>query len=306
MSELYHRGEIALQELTGERAQALLNGRVIVPVVPPPARPFVGQQTSVAVGWLDQAGQPWASLIVGEPGFASCSDDGTAVTLRGALPSHVVDGDTGGVREGGAVGMLVIDLATRRRLRVNGVAGQVGPRGLRVAVEQAYPNCPKYIQKRERLDAPATAAVTAFSSGSGLPPGLEDWLSSTDTAFVATVGPDGRVDCSHRGGRRAFLRMDGDAILMPDYPGNSMFCTLGNIFAEPRAGLALVDFEGGRQLHLSGDAWVEVAGAGRTNQPTGAGRWWRLRPLRWVVTPLGGNVAWRLVEESPFNPPVQP
>jgi len=294
VAELYHRGEIAVQELAGERSQAVLNGRVFSSVIPAPARSFVGQQSCVAIGWRDAAGNPWASLAVGEPGFASSDLDGTTVTIRAAdsliQPASFHDD----VLVSGAVGMLVIDLATRRRLRVNGVVERSTARDLRVAVEQAFPNCPKYIQRRERVEA--ATLVPPATRGLGAPDQLQSWLTRTDTAFVASIGPDGSLDCSHRGGRRGYMRLDGDTVVVPDYPGNSMFCSLGNMMVEPRAGLVLVDFDARQQLHLSGEVSVEMARTGRA---------WTLRPREWVVSPLPGATQWRLVDESPFNPPIE-
>lgn len=306
MTEPYHRGEIALQELAGERDRAILNGRMIWTAIPAPARPFVSQQSCVAVGWLDTAGAPWASLVVGEPGFASCDEDGTIVTIHTPDPPRSPAGFHQDIRANDPLGMLFIDLATRRRLRVNGVVERSAARELRVAVEQAYPNCPKYIQKRERVDAAAGETPVATSTGSGAPAQLHAWLARTDTAFVTSVGPHGSIDCSHRGGRRGYIRMDGDELLVPDYPGNSMFCSLGNMAVDPRAGLVLVDFEAGQQLHLTGDASLEMARADWRELTGGSGRWWRLRPRQWAVTPLTGAACWRLVEESRFNPQVAP
>lgn len=306
MTEPYHRGEIAVQELAGERSQAILNGRVISSAIPAPARPFVSQQSHVAIGWLDPSGDPWASLVVGEPGFASCDEGGTVVTIRtsgSAMDLGTLHDD---IRATDALGMLFIDLATRRRLRVNGVVERSTARELRIAVEQAFPNCPKYIQKRERVETATVVSSATTSRGLGVPAHVRAWLSRTDTAFVVSVGPEGSVDCSHRGGRRGYMRMDGDAVLVPDYPGNSMFCSLGNMTVEPRAGLVLVDFDAQQQLHLSGDASVEVSRSDRTELTGGSGRWWTLRPRKWAVSPLAGATHWRLVDESPFNPQFEP
>lgn len=306
MTESYHRGEIAAQELAGQRSQAVLNGRVISSAVPAPARPFVGQQSYVAIAWLDTSGDPWASLVVGEPGFASCDEGGTVVTIRG--PGNAIDPEAihAGIRSADAIGLLFIDLATRRRLRVNGVVERSSDRELRVAVEQAFPNCPKYIQRRERVDAATVVSLATPSRGLGAPADLRAWLSRADTAFVASVGPEGRVDCSHRGGRGGYMRMDGGAVIVPDYPGNSMFCSLGNMMVEPRAGLVLVDFAARQQLHLSGDASVEMARTDRAARTGGSGHWWTLRPRKWAVSPLAGATHWRLVDESPFNPQLAP
>ncbi len=297
MSEFYHRGEIAVQELTGARDEAILNGRVISTVIPPAARAFVGQQRTVAVGWCESSGDPWAALVVDAPGFATCDHGGTIVTLQTTGAGLASPAGRQALRETSAIGLLFIDLATRRRLRVNGLV-QPSPAGsLRVLVEQAYANCPKYIQRRARVEADTVTPAETRTTGTGDPPDLPAWLSRTDTAFVASVGPEGRVDCSHRGGPRGFMRQAGEVVHVPDYPGNSMFCTLGNMTVDPRAGLVLVDFEARRQLHLTGHATLDLTPTGRS---------WTLRPRRWAISPLAGVDRWDLVDESPFNPPVAP
>lgn len=306
MTQSYHPGEIAVQELAGERSQAILNGRVFSPVIPLAARRFLSEQSCAAMGWLDAEGAPWASLAVGAPGFASCDDDGTTVTLQ-ALAAGLPLGPTHDeISKSASLGLLFIDLATRRRLRVNGVITRATPEALRVRVEQAFANCPKYIQRRERLDAGARDTSTAIVTGHGAPPDLATWLARTDTAFVASVGPEGRLDCSHRGGRRGFMGVDGDAVVVPDYPGNSMFCSLGNMMVEPCAGLVLVDFDARQQLHLSGDVSVTMTSTDGSGGIDACTRRWTLRPRQWAVSPLAGASGWRLVDESPFNPRCEP
>lgn len=305
MAEPFHSGEIAVQARAGERSEAVLNGRVISHVIPAPARSFVGQQSQLAIGWLDRNGKPWASFVVGERGFAASDAYGSVLTIQ--LPRGSASFPGADVHPGDKVGLLFIELSSRRRLRVNGAIQEASAQVLHVAVEQAFPNCPKYIQRRERSDPapPATASVSA--SGVGVPPNLDEWLSRTDTAFVASVGPGGNLDCSHRGGRRGFMRFDGSAVIVPDYPGNSMFCTLGNMEVVPRAGLTLVDFEARRQLLLSGDTRLHVD-ATQSIDPDGGGsaRFWTLTPRAWAVLALPDSAGWRLVDESPFNPPIAP
>jgi hypothetical protein len=69
------------------------------------------------------------------------------------------------------------------------------------------------------------------------------------------------VDVSHRGGKPGFVRVDIDGgrgvLTIPDFRGNFMFNTLGNLAADPRAGLLLVGFEHGGTLQLSGRARIE-------------------------------------------------
>lgn len=305
MIETYHRGEIAVQEQAGERSQAILNGRAFWRAIPAGARAFVSLQSYVAVGWLDASGDPWASLAVDQPGFAACDDTGTVVTILASHRSQDAEALHLGIRDSHPVGLLFIDLSSRRRLRVNGVAERSTNGELRIGVAQAFSNCPKYIQRRERGEV-IPAAPSKTSAGLGAPADLASWLARTDTAFLASVGPDGSIDCSHRGGSRGFMRMRGDTVLVPDYPGNSMFCSLGNMAVEPRAGLVLVDFDSQQQLHLSGDANVEMSRTDLAELTGGTGRWWTLKPRKWALSLLGGATRWRLMEESPFNPKVAP
>jgi hypothetical protein len=304
MTQPYHPGEIAVQELAGERGQAILNGRVLSPVIPSAARRFVGEQSCAAVAWLDAEGAPWASLAIGTPGFASCNDDGTTVTLEALADALPLGPTAGDLRLSTALGLLFIDLGTRRRLRVNGVVTRATPEALLLSVEQAFANCPKYIQRREPVEAPA-GTPTAIATGLGVPPDIATWLAGTDTAFVATLGPAGRLDCSHRGGRPGFITLAGDAVVVPDYPGNSMFCSLGNMAVAPRAGLVLVDFERHQQLHLTGEVTVTIGPAGSSTDLAWS-RHWTLRPHRWAISGLPGSRRWLLSEASPFNPRCEP
>src|SRR5207248_9603887 len=60
--------------------------------------------------------------------------------------------------------------------------------------------------------------------------------------FLATADADGRPDCSFKGGTPGFVRIVGEGELaFPDYDGNGMFKSLGNILANPEVGLLFID-----------------------------------------------------------------
>lgn len=81
------------------------------------------------------------------------------------------------------------------------------------------------------------------------------WVSTADTFFIASVHPEGGADASHRGGDKGFVHVESATqFVWPDYAGNMMFNTLGNIAANPRAGLLFLDFTGHRTLQLTGQA----------------------------------------------------
>ena len=128
-------------------------------------------------------------------------------------------------------------------------------------------------------------------------------IASADTAFVGSVHPTRGADASHRGGFPGFIKIvDATTLRVPDYPGNSLFMTLGNFEVDPRASLAVLDFERGRMVSFSGSARLRF-GAEDPRHPTGGtGRYWDLTVRKWVQFDLSPAVRWELVEASPYNP----
>ncbi|MFD9126712.1 pyridoxamine 5'-phosphate oxidase family protein, partial [Kitasatospora sp. NPDC059571] len=157
------------------------------------------------------------------------------------------------------VGTIALDPAGRRRMRVNGRSAPDGAGGLRIAADQVFANCPKHIHRRSPADGPPGLPSAAVSDRLTLRQQLA--VSTADTFFIATAGPDGGIDASHRGGSPGFVTVAGeDELAWPDYPGNAMFMTLGNLELDPRAGLLVPDWEGGGALLLTGRARVEWSG----------------------------------------------
>jgi predicted pyridoxine 5'-phosphate oxidase superfamily flavin-nucleotide-binding protein len=153
------------------------------------------------------------------------------------------------------VGLLVIDPETRERWRVNG-RGQLRPEGLFVLVDQVYGNCAKYIHRR-RVVAASVRRAERPSRAEALDPRQRALVAEADTFFIATWHPEGGADASHRGGPPGFVTLLDDRTLeFPDYPGNNLFNTLGNLAGHPRAGLLFTDFATGDMLQLTGRARV--------------------------------------------------
>ena len=303
MSDRFHEGELRVQHMAGEADRAALTGRALGTRIPSVARRCLEAQSTLAVAWQAPDGAVWCTFRVSAEGFAIPGNDGASLSLE-LFPDQSPALNTAplAVREGDRLGLLFIDLASRHRLRVNGTVRSMTGSGLVLDVAEAFPNCPKYIQSRERVDDARTADETVAVSGDGSPEDLGLWLARTDTVFVASTHPDGQLDCSHRGGSPGFIRLDAGVLHIPDYPGNSMFGTLGNLIVDPRAGLCLVDFEGGRLLHLSGEAHLDFGSHVDQRATGGTGRSWRFAPRRWVRGPLPGGGTWRLVARSPHNP----
>jgi uncharacterized protein len=250
----FHAGERAVQTRAGVRDLAERVGRSIRPTLPPPAQGFLTELRWVIAGGLDARDRPWASLVAGPRGFAHPIDDRT---LR--LAAVLAAGDPLGeaLAPGALVGLLAIDLATRRRLRLNGRIATHDASGLVIAADQVFSNCPKHIQRREDATGDASPTVGYASRATDLSDRQRAWLRAADTFFIATGVPGEGVDVSHRGGMPGFVHVDGNRIVWPDYAGNAMFNTLGNLVLYPHAGLLVPDFETGDALLVSGRAAID-------------------------------------------------
>jgi predicted pyridoxine 5'-phosphate oxidase superfamily flavin-nucleotide-binding protein len=83
------------------------------------------------------------------------------------------------------------------------------------------------------------------------------YIESVYLFFLATADAEGKPDCSFKGGPRGFVRVTGpNEIAFPDYDGNGMFKSLGNIDPNPNVGLLFIDFEKPRRLRVNGTAKV--------------------------------------------------
>lgn len=289
MNGPWHAGEIALQATLGvvERMDEI-GRKVIRNYMPDQHRDFFAQLPFAVFGSVDAEGRPWATLRAGEAGFMHAPD---AQRLRLALPAEADDPAQAGLRDGAAVGMLGIELHTRRRNRLNGRLRALGQDRFEIAVGESFGNCPQYIHRRDyRFERPPGEA-------SGLParrlPQLDALARAlvrrAGTFFVATYsgeGEDMRVDVSHRGGPPGFVGIAADGTLtVPDYEGNRFFATLGNIVLNGRAGLVFPDFDSGGLLHMSGSASVVLDGAQRHWEFQPQEIVWRedALPLRWAL-----------------------
>ncbi len=299
MRDPYHEGARRMQEHLGLRDRAILNGRIVAPAIPRGALGFLAEQRLAVLGAAADDGTLWAGVMTGPAGFARATSDGLGLHLTcdaGAEDPlrHVLPG---GLSPGRQAGLLFIDHATRRRLRVGGAVVLADAEGIGIAVAEAFPNCPKYI-RQVWLEEPGPVVAGAVAERGGvLTEVLRGRVATAETFFVASIQPGGGVDVSHRGGAAGFLQWEGDALVVPDYSGNAMFRTLGNLLADPRAGLVFADLAAGRQLQLTGRVEIDLARAGGGT----AGRW-LFHPESWAESPLNRPVVVTPGAPSPFNP----
>ena len=222
--------------------------------LPEQHRQFFSELSFLFIGALDDTGQPWATMLTGQPGFMSTPDQHTLRIAGNTLPGDPL---TGQLKQGDFIGGLGLMPTTRRRNRVNGVVAALDSSGLTIAVKQSFGNCPKYIQSREHQISEKPAQEIQVLRSTQLSAADRELITRVDTFFIASANIDvsagnGRgADISHRGGRPGFVRIDDDRTLTaPDFIGNFMFNTMGNLLNHPRAGLLFIDFESGDLLHL--------------------------------------------------------
>ncbi|MFG2819552.1 pyridoxamine 5'-phosphate oxidase family protein [Kitasatospora sp. NPDC048365] len=293
MPSTFHPGERAAQARAGVADRADHVGRSIGSTIPAVAARFLTERRMLVVGAADREGRLWATALTGEPGFLRAADASTlAVAARPAPGDPLAEALAAPVE----VGTIALDPANRRRMRLNGRATPTAD-GFTVAAAQVYANCPKYIQRRTPASSPAPPGGARATAGDRLSTGQQLAVSTADTFFVASAGPDGRVDASHRGGNPGFVQVLGpDRLRWPEYAGNAMYNTLGNLELDPSAGLLLPDWETGGSLLLTGRAGVDWSDPKAPAVDYAVDRVVELAPV--------AALTWSAPEFSPVNPPV--
>lgn len=228
--------------------------------LPDEHRDFYAALPFLVVAARDERRRPWATILADDMGFVTSPDPRSLV-----IGTKPVSGDAleRSFFPQADIGILGIELATRRRYRVNGRVQSSNSGAIVCTVGQTFGNCPQYIREREWSYA-KNVTPGAPSRGKRLSSNQIDWIASADTFFIASgyhgdgQNPAFGMDASHRGGDRGFVEVASETRLaFPDYAGNNYFNTIGNLVADPRAGLLFVDFETGGLLQLTGRATID-------------------------------------------------
>jgi NAD(P)H-flavin reductase len=326
----WHAGEIAM-------AKAMK-----VPNMDNPTVPMLSPQLAnhsrvvplIAIGTLDKQGRPWTTLWGGEKGISQPIAQGI-LGIRSQVVTHhdpVVEelvgkeGDGTVVREEGVgrmVSGLTIDLETRKRTKLFGrmVAGALTLREdeatdsqqsiaevqLVLKIEQSLGNCPKYLNKKHI--EPAVSNPELVSDSPQLPQRALDLLSKADLFFLSSANNDLDMDTNHRGGPAGFVRVmsneaSGAVLCYPEYSGNRLYQTLGNLKVNPALGICVPDFDTGDMLYLTGTTEVLIGPAAASILPrSNLAVKITVTSARFVATalPFRGTAG----ELSPYNPTVR-
>ncbi|OCW27631.1 flavin-nucleotide-binding protein [Pseudomonas aylmerensis] len=296
----WHAGERYLQHNAGAAERmAVVGPKVIRDHLPEQHRDFYPLLPYLVLGVVDEQGLPWATMIEAAPGFAHSPDPQTLQI--DSVPS-VSDPARAALHRGASVGVLGIDLNTRRRNRLNGRIGSLGHEGFSIEVVHTYGNCPKYIQLRPVVGV-ARRPDTRVERLDGLDAAAHAMIRNADTFFVASyvdVAGERSVDVSHRGGYRGFVHVEGNRLTIPDFAGNLFFNTLGNLHVNPVAGLLFIDFESGDVLQVTGRTSLILDGP-QVARFEGAQRLWTVTVEHLVRRPAALALRWRFVEFSPHS-----
>ncbi|GHD43081.1 pyridoxamine 5'-phosphate oxidase family protein [Streptomyces galbus] len=291
---IYHEGSRAVQDRAGVRDLADHVGRAVGDGIKPVAAAFLELQPLLVLGAAaPDDGRVWASPLVGRPGFVRATGP-RQMSVTGRLrPGDPLARAL--ATDGTPVATIALDPRTRRRMRLNGEL-RTTEAGFAVTAQRVFANCPKYIQRRESYELLPGRAAGAPRHGHELTDAQRAFVASADTFFLATVH-DGRAEVSHRGGLPGFVRT-GSAreLTWPDYAGNAMFLTLGNLAVDPRAGLLFLDWTTGTTL--------QVTGEGQTRFTADGERRVRFTVSEVIETPGAVPLRWSPPEPSPANPPV--
>ena len=300
----FHEGELEVQKRADEEANAEANSPMIIDRLYFGALNFIRQQQMAVLSTRDAEGHRWASVVFGPKGFL---EPNRSESLHIAVPAAERDARDPVWRNLQAdprLGLLLIELANRRRLRINGDA-RLTDKEIILKVTQSFPNCPKYITKREiEVELAEVLAVDAkMLEGETLPARIQKMIAAADVLFLATGHAERGNDASHRGGSPGYIEVvDKGTLRLPDYPGNGLFNSLGNVVGDPQVGLLIPDFEHGRQLQLTATArilWDQADPHGKTG---GTNRFVEFAISRWLERPLPALLKSTVVSYSPHNP----
>ncbi len=258
-AENFHDGELAVQRLAGvQREAGRLAGMLGEPHLDGGIRSFLADRDLAVITARDADHRLWTSPLRGAPGF---------------LQAHDGAADRGGGTPSGrsAVGPAGRSARRPHRHRVRHPAPDARQR--HPGARRARPG------SRSRWNRLTATAPSTFSSAPLRLPNRcrpaqsvrRDRLSAedgaliarADTFFLGTVHPHRGADASHRGGTPGFVRVDGSQLWWPDYPGNNMFNSLGNLAVDDSARTAV------RRLRRGPSAAVVRNGSRRVDGPGG-------------------------------------
>ncbi|KQU37063.1 hypothetical protein ASH04_01710 [Rhodococcus sp. Leaf233] len=338
MPSQWHPGEETMHRLL----QVPYEDNPTVPGLPAAYGPWMSRSPLVALGTIGVDGRVWTTLLGGAPGTATVAADSVLrVRFRTRLEPRPADpgahwtgtdpvleglvGDEATNERGRLVSGLVIDLEHRGRVKIAGRLhdGMVLERRtnttpsetsepidvqVNVAVDETLGNCPKYLNKR--AITPYASSPQLIADSLPLPADALALIGRSDTFLISSRHGAHSMDTNIRGGAPGFVRIfsnsdtEGVTLVYPEYSGNRLYQTLGNITSDRAVGLTFPDFDTGDILYLTGRAEVLIGDAAESVLPHSS---MAVRIDIEAVRFVREGLAFRgtLLDPSPYNPPVR-
>jgi hypothetical protein len=327
----WHSGEQTVQEMLGVSTASRPNPTSLE--FPPAHGARIASNHLLSLGALDDEGRPWSTIWGGERGFAQRIAKGVlgirALVDRQYDPvaQALLYSTTRGeavqpaATEPTLMSGVSIDFDSRDRVKVMGrlLSGEIrddehklGEVQLAMFVHESTGNCPKYINKKDvSAHVPSPCLV---SDSLPLPQQAVDLIHKTDLIFISSTNGDS-MDTNHRGGPAGFMRVasneaakedggGGVVLVYPEYSGNRLYQSLGNLYLNPKIGIAIPDFETSNVLYLSGTAKLLLGEQATTVMPhCKLALQIRVQAARLVADGLSFRA--QLGELSPYAPPVR-
>lgn len=304
MKDVFHKGQLAVQKLTGEEEIAKSRIPMIQASLHPRSIPFIEHQVLAFLGSEDSHGNIWLSLLVGQRGFITVPSLQEIKFDISKIKSSRQDIFFKNIRSKPTVGLLFHEAARRARYRAWGIAKEEEDQ-LCFDIRLGYPSCPKHIQ-REAIELTENSKVIApkYTNGTTLGKEEKEWIINAHTFFISTQAKKGDIESSHRGGNPGFIEiLENGQLRVPDYFGNSIYSTLGNIYENSKTALLFVDYKKGETLQLSGIAELEFNQNSENDlyKSGETGRFWTFETKHWIRTKDHHNVHSEFIDFSPFN-----
>lgn len=264
----FHEGEIALQQAMNVQEHVMSYAPQFVrSYMPEQHRAFYTDLPFLVVAARDHDDNLWATLL--EPSNSNNNNENFVTSPSpqqlvihaqpvpgDALAASFLDESSEKTLD---MGILGIQFETKRRNRVNGRVLSRMDQTLVFQVDQAFGNCPQYIQPRSEWYQAEPKPRSPIKS-TELSQDQIQTIESAQTMFTATgyrgQGGDVRFgnDASHRGGPAGFVNVQNGNIVWTEFKGNNHYNSLGNLLLDPRMGVSFPDFVRGGLLQVSGTA----------------------------------------------------
>jgi hypothetical protein len=237
----YHAGQIAVQEEAKTRHVADKLAHWVGPV-----GEFALGADLLLLATAGADGILSFTVLSGEPPLVQIAGDSE---LRLRFPPSLAPFSQTPVACGG----LAISLGQARRARINGTLISNGG-AVELAAAETFTLCRKYMAPSLALEMRPHLGPVACEPLALDDPWLAGLLAKAETSFVASVSPDGGPDVAHRGGPPGFLELDpsGRRLTWPEYVGDGVFKSAGNVRATGIMTLLVPDHDSGDGVELVG------------------------------------------------------